>query len=147
MTTQPVKIVVTSYKIVIPCGPQARTPQAKKAVQQPTKLRTEERYAAKFEGDASVADFSVEGCHSPTAAVGALIRQTAQACETPDEVLDFLAGLLDDCTTRTPDVVLATWIRRANKTPKPRKHPGCVIEFPRPTTTAELTTAVKGGAA
>lgn len=73
----------------------------------------------------------VEGYQAPDQAVGALVREAVEACETHDQVLDLIAGLFRSQPHFSAEATIGRAVRIANALPR-RKHPGVKVVIHQP---------------
>lgn len=134
----PNEIRVTAYRVGVPF-PGHKTPVS----------RLRYRWRAELVVNGGCACMA-EGHEAPDAAIGAVIRAAARECESPDDVLDLVAGLFGDLDQHPADVQLGRAIRLAARNPR-RRHPGCVVTIADPVTAAPVPVPApariaKGGA-
>lgn len=125
----PVRIVVTIRPTVVSALPprDRRRRLLQHGVTPTTEASIGNRWAAEFVGGPHHGE-RVAGFHTPDEAIGALIRECANAYDTADDVLDFFATLFGHNPHRSADVHLARSVRMAGKNPR-RIHPGVRVEI------------------
>ncbi|VTR95257.1 unnamed protein product [Gemmata massiliana] len=136
------KIVVSPYQVEVP-RQKATKPgfkPGKKKPSAPARIRYRWR-AELFEGGQMVR--AVEGFELPDEALGALVRDMAHQCASPDDVVDLVAGLFGNLDVRGANVTLGRALRMSVRNPN-RRNAGCVVEIGDPG--LEVEPAAKGGA-
>lgn len=145
----PVRIVVTVRPTVVSALPprDRRRRLLRREVTPTAEATIGNRWTAEFVGGPHHGE-RASGHHTPDEAVGALIRECANAYDTADDILDFFASLFGHHPHRSADVHLARSVRMAGKNPR-RIHPGVRVEiqeFARELAPAAPQPAAKPGA-